>query len=169
LDSRESEPFGFASKSSLSAWVELRIELVLASSKPLTSRIFILSSMVMFVNPLENLAVVRLLEFLSDRSPWNRSLWGIGVVLALDELYEACSVMAQGHLSEASVRRVTSSLNKRVGLHPGFTGAEKRLLNQHLQQVPRPNSVGHYTIRQISSIVSVNYLTRWAKVVASGN
>jgi hypothetical protein len=125
--------------------------------------------MVMFVNPLENLAVVRLLEFLSERSPWNRSLWGIGVVLALDELYEACSVMAQGHLSEASVRRVTSSLNKRVGLHPGFTGAEKRLLNQHLQQVPRPNSVGHYTIRQISSIVSVNYLTRWAKVVASGN
>lgn len=48
------------------------------------------------VNPLENLAVVRLLEFLSDRSSWNRSLWGIGVVLALDELYEACAVMARG-------------------------------------------------------------------------
>lgn len=121
------------------------------------------------VNPLENLAVVRLLEFLSDRSPWNRSLWGIGVVLAMDELCEACAVMAQGHLSEASVKRVFSSLNKRVGLHPGFTGAEKRLLNQHLQHVPRPDSVAHYTIRQISSIVSADYLVRWGRVVASGN
>lgn len=121
------------------------------------------------VNSLENLAVVRLLEFLSDLSPWNRSLWGIGVVLALDELYEGCAVMAQGHLSEASIKRVISSLNKRVGLHPGFTGAEKRLLNQHLQQVPRPDSVAHYTIRQISSIVSADYLARWGRVVASGN
>lgn len=121
------------------------------------------------VNPLENLAVVRLLEFLSDRSPWNRSLWGIGVVLAMDELYEACAVMAQGHLSEASVKRAMSSLNKRVGLHPGFTTAEKRLLNQQLQHVPRSDSVAHYTIRQISSIVSADYLTRWGRVVSSGN
>ena len=113
------------------------------------------------VNPLENLAVVRLLEFLSDRSPWNRSLWGIGVVLALDELYEACAMMAHGHLSEASVKRIMSSLNKRVGQHPGFTAAEKRLLNQHLQQVPRPDGVAHYTIRQISSVVSADYLDRW--------
>jgi hypothetical protein len=85
------------------------------------------------VNPLENLAVVRLLEFLSDRSPWNRSLWGIGVVLALDELYEGCAAMAHGHLSEASIKRLISSLNKRVGLHPGFTGAEKRLLTNLLE------------------------------------
>ncbi|MES2075438.1 MAG: integrase [Pseudomonadota bacterium] len=120
------------------------------------------------VNPLENLAVVRLLEFLSDRSPWHRSLWGIGVVLALDELYEGCAAMAQGHLSEASIKRLISSLNKRVGLHPGFTGAEKKLLNQHLQQVPRPDSVAHYIIRQISSIVSADYLTRWGRVLASG-
>jgi hypothetical protein len=120
------------------------------------------------VNPLENLAVVRLLEFLSDRSPWNRSLWGIGVVLALDELYEGCAAMAQGHLSEASIKRLISSLNKRVGLHPGFTGAEKRLLNQHLQQVPRPDSVAHYILQQISSRVSADYLTRWGRALTSG-
>lgn len=125
--------------------------------------------MIPAVNPFENLAVVRLLEFLSDRSPWNRSLWGIGVVLALDELYEACTMMAHGHLSEPSVKRIMASLNKRVGQHPGFTGPEKRLLNQHLQQVPRPDSVAHYMIRQISGIVSADYLGRWARVVATGN
>lgn len=125
--------------------------------------------MTTFVNPEENLAVVRLLEFLSDRSPWYRSLWGVGTVLALDELYEACTVMAHGHLSDGSVKRIMSSLSKRVGLHPGFTGDEKRLLNQNLQQVPRPNGVAHYTIRQISSIVSIDYLARWGRVVANGN
>jgi hypothetical protein len=121
------------------------------------------------VNPAENLAVIRLLEFLSDRSPWNRSLWGTGMVLALDELYEACDVMAQGHLSPASVKRVIASLNKRVGNHPIFTTPERRLLNQHLQDAARPGSVAHYTIRQISSVVSRDYLARWGQVVASGN
>lgn len=60
------------------------------------------------VNPIETLAVVRLLEFLSDRAPWYRSLWGIGVVLAMEELYEACTALRQGHLSEASIRRMAS-------------------------------------------------------------
>lgn len=121
------------------------------------------------VNPDENLAVVRLLELLSDKSPWNRSLWGIGVLLALDELYEACAAMAQGHLSEASIKRICSLLIKRVGLHPVFTVDEKKLLNQYLQQVPRPNSVNHHAIRLFSARVSAEYLLRWGRVVATGN
>lgn len=120
------------------------------------------------VNPLENLAVVRLLELLSDRSPWNRSLWGIGVVLALEELYEAYEVMALGHLSEGSIKQMLASLYKRVGRHPAFTETERRLLNQHLQQVLNPGSVAHYMIRQIASVITVDYLTRWGKVVAAG-
>lgn len=52
------------------------------------------------VNPLERVAVARLLEFLSNRTPWHRSLWSIGVVLAMDELFESCSALRQGHLSE---------------------------------------------------------------------
>lgn len=121
------------------------------------------------VNPLENLAVIRLIEFLSDRSPWNRSLWGIGVILALEELYEACDVMAQGHLSGAAVKQMIESLNKRVGNHPVFSRAEKGLLNQNLQSAARPGSVAHFTIRQISSMVAGDYLTRWGRVVAQGN
>lgn len=125
--------------------------------------------MVTSVNLPENLAVIRLLEFLSDRSPWNRSLWGVGMVMALDELSEACIFKAQGHLSEPSVKRIVTSLNRRVGQHPGFSSAEKRLLCQNLQQVHRPDSVAHYAIRQISSRVASDYLTRWGQVVAAGN
>ncbi|MBW6932393.1 hypothetical protein KXS72_25010, partial [Salmonella enterica subsp. enterica serovar Weltevreden] len=69
--------------------------------------------MLALVNPLEKIAVVRLLEFLSDRKPWFRSLWGVGVVLAMEELYEACAAMRQGHLSEGAIKRMASSLQKR--------------------------------------------------------
>jgi hypothetical protein len=120
------------------------------------------------VNPFENLAVIRLLEFLSDHSPWNRSLWGVGTVLALDELSEACTIKAQGHLSELAVKRVVTSLNRRIGQHPCFTVAEKKLLCQHLQQVHRPDSVAHYIIRQISSQVASDYMTRWGRAIRNG-
>lgn len=121
------------------------------------------------VNTLENLAVVRLLEFLSDRSPWYRSLWGIGIVLALNELYEACTVMAEGHLNEASLKRVIGSIRNRVRHHPVFTAEERGLLNQNLGEVPRPGSVQHFTVRQISLAISADYLARWARVVNVGN
>lgn len=136
--------------------------------KTLTSRINNLHYMTTSVNPQENLAIVRMLEFLSERSPWNRSLWGIGIVLALEEVYEAYQVMAQGHLSEGSIRQLISSLNKRVGQHPVFSADEKRLLNTHLQHVLQPGSVAHYTIRQMSAVIATDYLARWGRVVDSG-
>lgn len=120
------------------------------------------------VNPLEKVAVVRLLEFLLERRPWCRSLWGIGVVLAMEELYEACAAMRQGHLSEASIKRMASSLQKRVGVHPAFSEAEKLFLRQQVQQVPRADGATHFGIREFSNRVSTDYLTRWGVAVAAG-
>lgn len=124
--------------------------------------------MLTFVNPLENIAAVRLLEFLAETKPWYRSLWGIGVVLAMEELHEACTAMRQGHLSEAAIKRMASSLQKRVGVHPGFTDAEKQFLRHQLQQVPRADGVAHFGIRELSARVSSDYLTRWGRAV-TGN
>jgi hypothetical protein len=121
------------------------------------------------VNSRETVAVVRLLEFLSDRRPWYRSLWGIGVVLAMEELYEACAAMRQGHLSEGSIKRVASSLQKRVGVHPAFSEAEKQFLRQQVQQVPRAESAAHFGIRELSVRVSTDYLSRWGRAVAANN
>ena len=120
------------------------------------------------VNQTERIAVVRLLEFLSEKKPWHRSLWGIGVVLAMDEMFEACSVMKYGHLSEGAVKRMASSLQKRVGVHPGFTDAEKQFLREHVQQVPRADGAAHFGIRELSTRVSTDYLARWARAVAAG-
>lgn len=76
--------------------------------------------------------------------------------------------MALGHLSEGSIRQVISSLNKRLGRHPAFAGPEKRLLNEQLQQILRPGSVAHYTIRQMAAVVGNDYLARWGRVVDTG-
>ncbi len=124
--------------------------------------------MLAIVNPVERLAVVRLLEFLSEQKPWYRSLWGVGVVLAMEELYEACAAMQQGHLSEAAIKRMASSLQKRIGVHPAFTDAEKQFLRHQVQQVPRAGGAAHFGIRQLSAHVSTDYLTRWGKAVADG-
>jgi hypothetical protein len=121
------------------------------------------------VNDLENLAAVRLLEFVSNHSPWNRSLWGIGVILALDELFEAVAMQPEGHLSPASINQTMTSIRKRVGNHPVFTGAEKGMVNQHLKEVPAAFTVGHYSIRQMAERVRNDYLTRWGRHVATGN
>ena len=120
------------------------------------------------VNPLEKVAVVRLLEFLSERRPWYRSLWGIGVALAMEELYEACVALRQGHLSEGAIKRMASSLQKRVSLHPAFTDAEKLFLRHQVQQVPRADGAAHFGFRELSLRVSTDYLARWGRAVTDG-
>lgn len=120
------------------------------------------------VNPLERVAVGRLLELLSDTVPWNRSLWDIGVVLAMEELFEACEAMRQGHLSEASIKRIASSLQRRVGVHPAFSEAEKAFLREQVKQVPRADGAAHFGIRELSSRVARDYLVRWRQAVEDG-
>jgi len=123
--------------------------------------------MLKFVNPTEKVAVIRLLEFLSERKPWYRSLWGVGVLLAMDELYESCAAMRQGHLSEGAIKRMVSSLQKRVGVHPAFSDAERLFLRQQLQHIPRADGAAHYGIRELSTRVSADYLARWSAAVAA--
>ncbi|GAB2870684.1 hypothetical protein GCM10027093_02980 [Paraburkholderia jirisanensis] len=120
------------------------------------------------VNPLEKSAVVRLLEFLSERKPWFRSLWGVGIVLAMEELYEACTALRQGHLSEAAIKKMASSLQKRAGMHPAFTEAEKQFLRQQLHHIPRAEGAAHFGLRELSVCISSDYLTRWSRAVAAG-
>lgn len=121
------------------------------------------------VNQSESIALARLTEFFSDRKHWYRSLWGIGTTLSMEELFEACTVMRHGHLSEGSVKRIASSLQKRVGVHPGFTAEEKLFLREQVQQVPRAEGVAHFAIRELAQRVSGDYLARWAAAVARGD
>lgn len=119
------------------------------------------------VNSRDGIAAWRLLEFLSERTPWQRSLWGVGVVLAMEELFEACVASKQGHLSEGSIKRMASTLQKHVGVHPAFTDPEKLFLRQQVQQIPKPDGAAHFGLRELSERVSKDYLARWGATVAA--
>jgi len=127
----------------------------------------IIHRMLVTVKPRDGVAVWRLLEFLSDRTPWHRSLWGVGVVLAMEELYEACVVSKQGHLSEAAIKRMAAALQKRVGTHPAFTEAEKHFLKAQVHQIPRADGPAHFGIRELSARISTDYLARWGRAAAA--
>lgn len=125
--------------------------------------------MLTVVNSRDGLAVWRLLEFLSERTAWQRSLWGVGVVLAMEELFEACVASKQGHLSEGAIKRMASSLQKRVGVHPAFTDAEKQFLRQQVQQIPKADGPAHFGVRELSERISTDYLARWGRAVAAND
>lgn len=125
--------------------------------------------MLILVNPRDSIAVLRLLEFFAPFKPWNRSLWGIGVVLAMEELFEACMAVRQGHLSDGAIKRVAASLQKRVGVHPAFLDAEKQFIREQVQQIPRAEGAAYYGIRELSVHVSIDYLVRWGRCVAANN
>ena len=124
--------------------------------------------MLTVVNPSDSIAIWRLLELLSDRTAWHRSLWGIGVILAMDELFEACIASKQGHLSEGSIKRMASALQRRFGAHPAFSDAEKQFLRLQVQHIPKADSPAHFALRDLSRRLSADYLARWGRAVATG-
>ena len=85
----------------------------------------IITTMLQIVNPQDAVAFGRLMEFLSPTPPWSRSLWSIGLVLGLQELCEASTVLQAGTLSEASVRRICTALQRKVGKDPSLSTVEK--------------------------------------------
>jgi len=120
------------------------------------------------VNPHDAVALGRLQEFLSPTPlPWNRSLWSIGLVLGLHELYEACNVLRDGTLSEGSVRRICSALQRKASLDPALTTAEKGHLRQQIASVPKADGLAHYAVAQVAALLGTDYLRRWARVVAT--
>lgn len=118
------------------------------------------------VKPQDPLALGRLLEFLSPTVPWNRSLWGIGLVLSMNELTEAISVQQAGTLSDASIRRVCSSLQLKMGKDPALTERETALLRQQIAQPPKLGGPSFHTLTQMAEALSADYLRRWADVMS---
>lgn len=119
-------------------------------------------------NQTERLAALRLLELCDANLPWHRSLWGIGIELALQELIEAADAMQIGTLSDVSVKRLAKSIQRMAGADPTLTTQEKTILNERLKDVPRQNGEAYSAICQLARSIGSNYLSRWGVVVRSG-
>lgn len=55
----------------------------------------------------------RLRDYFGRRTPWQRRLWNVGSVLALNETIEAAEQYREGHLRQGSLRDLSDSLKKR--------------------------------------------------------
>lgn len=118
------------------------------------------------VNPPDAVAVGRLLEFLSPTPPWSRSLWSIGLILGMHELCEACNVLREGTLSDASVKRICAALQRKAGQDPALTNEEKTHLRQQISAVPKADGPAHHAVSQMAALFETDYLLRWARVAA---
>lgn len=124
--------------------------------------------MLRIVHPGDPFSASRLVELLSTNPPWQRSLWGVGITLMLDELCEAASAHRAGILSEPSVKRLVSSVARVSGTDPALTNAEKSLIQNAAREVVRPLSLAWETVLQLARQLNDNYLGRWSSVYASG-
>jgi hypothetical protein len=120
------------------------------------------------VNPIDAVAFGRLMEFLSPDPPWNRSLWSIGLVLGMQELCEASIMLQTGTLSEASVKRICSSLQLKMGKDPALSAAEKLHLRQQIGHPPKVGGPAHHTVAQMANALNTDYLRRWAGIAGKG-
>ena len=68
----------------------------------------------------------RLLDYFGRRTPWQRRLWNIGSILALNETIEAAELVRRGHLTSGSFRDLANSLKKKLGRDPGIGGPDLR-------------------------------------------
>jgi hypothetical protein len=87
----------------------------------------------------------------------------------MHELHEACTLLRSGTLSEGSLKRICSALQRRAGRDPALSNEEKNHLRQQITSVPRAETPQHHAIAQMAAWIDVDYLRRWARVVATPN
>ena len=118
------------------------------------------------VNEFETHVGARLLDFFDSRSPWNRKLWNIGLVLTLSEVVEALEGCRVGVLSEQSLRYLLAHAQKAAGIDPGAgSPEERRPLQGALSSKPRLGGLDHHLIVQQEAAIRPVYLARWGEVL----
>jgi hypothetical protein len=116
-----------------------------------------------FVNQFDMEASARLLEFFGDSTPWHRSLWGVGSVLAAREVLEA---VAQPGVKAAAFSQLCGHALQVI--RPDFgLGPEKELVQRVLTKPPQFESIGHLELRALEARFSAAYLKRWSEKLRS--
>jgi hypothetical protein len=74
----------------------------------------------------EQLICARVLDFLSSATHWNRGIWNVGTILALQEVLEASEAQRDGHLSPPTIKGVTGTAIRLSENDPGLGTAHER-------------------------------------------
>lgn len=125
------------------------------------------------VNTAENLTATRLLDYFSSRTPWHRSLWNAGAILALREVLEASEAQNSGHLSERTIKGAVTTALRLVKDDPGIgNDDERRVLVEALSFNGGPREeilfkgLEYEQVSEILERVTPGYLERWSVAIA---
>ena len=117
--------------------------------------------------------LARLLDFFSDRTAWQRTLWSSGTVLSLNELLEASDQVAAGVVGQAAMAHYAHCIEI-AALRDFGVGDEsrRRLLGSLLRTDDRNRTLAAYglqykTIEQLIPEVTSEYLKRWSDTLTS--
>jgi aryl carrier-like protein len=109
----------------------------------------------------------RLGDFVDPAVQWQRSLWSVGVLLALRELNEASEGVQAGALSSKAVKWLAESIRKRLPGEPGVGCEQQRkALDQLLARDLTAGGVNHRELGFWITDVETHYLARWANAVS---
>jgi hypothetical protein len=125
--------------------------------------------MLKVVNPVDEIAAARLVEFLDPSTPWNRSLWSLSTVLTLREILEAAEAHRAGILSDESVKRLGQVALRSLGKDPGVPDTEKQVLSDAVKTSPRYDGLSYHTIVHLAETISANYLLRWSAALSAND
>jgi hypothetical protein len=109
----------------------------------------------------------RLLDYFGRRTPWQRRLWNVGSILALNETIEAAELVRRGHLTSGSFRDLANSLKKKLGRDPGVGGPE---LRRRLQQTLADVETDDRALSELTYLADKTrsgYLERWHREVGT--
>jgi hypothetical protein len=117
--------------------------------------------------------LARLLDFFSDRTAWQRTLWSSGTALSLKELLEASDQVAAGVVGQTAMAHFAHCIEI-AALRDFGVGDEKRrkLLGALLRTDDRnktlaANGLQYRTIEQLIPEITTEYLKRWADALTA--
>jgi hypothetical protein len=120
------------------------------------------------VNPRDELAGARLLDFLDARTSWHRALWNPGLVVALKEIPEASDAVQAGVLVEKAFGFAISSTLSTASTDCGVgSKADLKALGDILKLPLRSAGLNYHAVIQIIQDIERNYLARWATDVSN--
>jgi len=113
--------------------------------------------------------LARLLDFFSEKTAWQRTLWNSGTVLSLQELLEASEQSARGVVSESSLGHFAHSISIAVLRDPGVGDQQRRKqISNLLKMDERKNTLAYLgvqyrSVKLVIPEVANGYLRRWSE------
>jgi len=127
------------------------------------------------VNRHEQLVCSRILDFLSSKTHWNRGLWNVGTILALQEVLEASEAQRDGHLSEKTIKGATTTAIRLAENDPGLGDQQQRAtlisllkMNGEPRDELQYQGLEYEAIHELIERIAPAYLENWSQAVRGG-